>query len=401
MYRTRFWDRTVTPPNLRCLCHPDALKGIGFFVMAEEHKAWMRKALELAARARGRTSPNPMVGAIVVQDGVVVGEGFHERAGGPHAEVHALRAAGQQAAGADLYVTLEPCVHHGRTPPCVEAVLEAKVGRAVIGMADVNPLVAGRGEKALRAAGLSVTVGVLEEECRRLNEAYVTWMLERRPFVTLKAAASLDGKIATYRGESKWLSSEASRRRVHRMRDEVDAVIVGVETVVRDDPELTVRMVEGEVLDPVRVVVDSTLRISTDSRILRERPEVRTIVATTAKAPTERRRAIEGLGREVLLLPEKQGRVDLTALMRKLAEMDFTSLLLEGGGELNASMMEAGLVDKVLIVFAPLMVGGREAPTVMDGLGASALADAWRLKGVRTEQVGDDVHVEGYVERRS
>lgn len=368
--------------------------------MSREHESWMRRALELAERGRGRTSPNPMVGALLVKEDRIVGEGFHERAGEPHAELNALSATGPEASGATLYVTLEPCAHHGRTPPCVEAVLDAGVARVVVGMRDVNPAVAGRGVGRLAEAGVQVEEGVLEEECRRLNEAYVTWMVERRPFVLLKAAASLDGKIATYRGESRWLSSEASRRRVHALRNEVDAVMVGAETVVRDDPELTVRLIEGDVRHPLRVVVDSALRTPPTSRVLAARPEAQTLVATTNKAPLERREAVEGLGSEVLVLPERNGRVDLAALMEKLAEREVVSLLLEGGGELNAAMLEAGLVDKVLVVVTPRLIGGREAPTVLDGLGAGSLEEAWGLTDLHVEEVEGDLHIQASVERR-
>ena len=384
-----------------CCLPPQRPSGVGdFFMMREEHERWMRRALELAQRGRGRTSPNPMVGALLLKEGRIVGEGFHARAGEPHAEANALRAAGPEAAGATLYVTLEPCVHHGRTPPCVDVILEAGVARVIIGMLDVNPQVVGRGVRSLVDAGVPVEAGILEEECRRLNEAYVTWMTERRPFVILKAAVSLDGKIATYRGDSRWISTEASRRRTHALRNEVDAVMVGAETVVRDDPELTVRLLEGEVRNPLRVVVDSALRIPPTSRLLTERPEVKTLVATTAKAPMERREAVEALGREVLVLPERDGRVDMPALMGKLAEREVISLLLEGGGQLNASMLEAGLVDRLYVVIAPMLIGGREAPTLLDGLGAGSIKEAWRLKDLRIEEVEGDLHVEASVVKR-
>lgn len=369
-------------------------------MMREEHEKWMRRALELAQRGRGRTSPNPMVGALLLKEGRIVGEGFHARAGEPHAEANALSAAGSDAAGATLYVTLEPCVQHGRTPPCVDAILEAGVARVIIGTRDVNPQVAGQGVRSLVDAGVPVEAGILEEECRRLNEAYVTWMTERRPFVILKAAVSLDGKIATYRGDSRWISTEASRRRTHALRNEVDAVMVGAETVVRDDPELTVRLLEGDVRNPLRVVVDSALRIPPTSRLLTERPEVKTLVATTAKAPMERREAVEALGREVLVLPERDGRVDMPALMEKLAEREVLNLLLEGGGQLNASMLEAGLVDRLHVVIAPMLIGGREAPTLLDGLGAGSIKEAWRLKDLRIEEVEGDLHVEASVVKR-
>jgi diaminohydroxyphosphoribosylaminopyrimidine deaminase/5-amino-6-(5-phosphoribosylamino)uracil reductase len=381
------------------LRRPGAPKGIGVFIMETEDQRWMRRALELAEKGRGRTSPNPMVGAVLVKEGRAVGEGFHQRAGGPHAEVNALREAGREAAGSTMYVTLEPCTHQGRTPPCVDSLLEVGLGRVVVGMLDVNPKVAGRGIGRLEEAGLPVEVGLFEQECRRLNEAYITWMMEKRPFVVLKVASSLDGKIATYRGQSRWISGEESRKRVHALRACVDAVMVGAATAVADDPELTVRMVEGDVRQPVRVVVDSTLRLPATARLLAEGSELKTVVATTAKAPQERRRAVEAMGRDVLVLPERQGRVDLSSLMARLAEMDVVSLLLEGGGELNASMVEEGLVDKVLVIIAPMLLGGGEAPTVLDGLGVGSIEEAWRLNELSFQKVGEDLHVEGYLER--
>jgi diaminohydroxyphosphoribosylaminopyrimidine deaminase/5-amino-6-(5-phosphoribosylamino)uracil reductase len=281
----------------------------------------------------------------------------------------------------------------------VDSLLEVGLGRVVVGMLDVNPKVAGRGVGRLEEAGLPVEVGLFEQECRRLNEAYITWMMEKRPFVVLKVASSLDGKIATYRGQSRWISGEESRKRVHALRACVDAVMVGAATAVADDPELTVRMVEGDVRQPVRVVVDSTLRLPATARLLAEGSELKTVVATTAKAPQERRRAVEAMGRDVLVLPERQGRVDLSSLMARLAEMDVVSLLLEGGGELNASMVEEGLVDKVLVIIAPMLLGGGEAPTVLDGLGVGSIEEAWRLNELSFQKVGEDLHVEGYLER--
>jgi diaminohydroxyphosphoribosylaminopyrimidine deaminase/5-amino-6-(5-phosphoribosylamino)uracil reductase len=281
----------------------------------------------------------------------------------------------------------------------VDSLLEVGLGRVVVGMLDVNPKVAGRGIGRLEEAGLPVEVGLFEQECRRLNEAYITWMMEKRPFVVLKVASSLDGKIATYRGQSRWISGEESRKRVHALRACVDAVMVGAATAVADDPELTVRMVEGDVRQPVRVVVDSTLRLPATARLLAEGSELKTVVATTAKAPQERRRAVEAMGRDVLVLPERQGRVDLSSLMARLAEMDVVSLLLEGGGELNASMVEEGLVDKVLVIIAPMLLGGGEAPTVLDGLGVGSIEEAWRLNELSFQKVGEDLHVEGYLER--
>lgn len=365
---------------------------------------YMRRALALAARGQGRTSPNPLVGAVVVQAGEIVGEGWHQRAGTPHAEVHALAQAGALARGATVYVTLEPCAHFGRTPPCTAALLEAGVQRVVAAMVDPNPRVSGQGLATLKAAGVETTVGVLEEEARRLNEAYVKYITTGRPFVLLKGALTLDGKIATSAGDSRWISGPDSRRLVHQLRDEYDAVLVGVNTVLRDDPRLTTRLADwGRTdphrppRDPRRVIVDSQARTPPTAQVLRGGSAAPTLIATLASAPAERRAALEAAGAEVLLLPARDGRVDLSALMEELGRREITSVLLEGGGTLNAGALAAGIVDKVLFFIAPKIAGGRDAPTPVEGPGVARMAEAWRVEKLQTRMVGGDVVVEGYV----
>jgi diaminohydroxyphosphoribosylaminopyrimidine deaminase/5-amino-6-(5-phosphoribosylamino)uracil reductase len=337
-----------------------------------------------------------MVGAVIVKGGQVVGEGYHRMVGGPHAEVNALRAAGRAAKGADLYVTLEPCCHQGRTPPCTKAIIGAGVGRVVAAMRDPDARVSGRGLGQLRSAGIATRVGILEPEARRLNEGYLKRVATGLPFATLKAAMSLDGKIATVAGESRWITGEKARALAHRLRAEHDVVLTGVETVLADDPELTVRLARGRT--PLRVVADSQARTPPGARLLRadERPPV---IAVTGKAPALRRRRLEQTGAQVWVLPAKEGRVDLRALMRRLVATGANSVVLEAGGTLAAAALAAGLVDRVYCFMAPVLIGGAAAPTPVDGKGVSRLAQAWRLSDVRVRRVGEDVLIVGSLAR--
>lgn len=356
----------------------------------------MLRALRLARRALGATSPNPAVGAVVVRDGRVVGEGYHRRAGLPHAEVEALRAAGELARGADLYVTLEPCCHQGRTPPCTQAILEAGVRRVIVGTLDPNPRVHGRGVQLLREAGLEVEVGVLEEACRELNRWYEKYITTGMPYVTLKLAASLDGKIATHRGDSRWITSERARAEVHRLRGRSDAVVVGANTVLRDDPQLTPRAARPRRV-PLRVVVDARLRVDPGAAVLRTPPP--TLVATTEHAPSRRREEIARTGAEVVVLPARGGMVDLKALMRELGRREVATVLMEGGGQLAASALEQGLVDRVMFFYAPLIIGGELAPSMVRGAGAERLEEAVRLQDLRVRRLGPDLLVEARCSR--
>jgi diaminohydroxyphosphoribosylaminopyrimidine deaminase/5-amino-6-(5-phosphoribosylamino)uracil reductase len=355
---------------------------------------WMKRALRLAEKGRGRTSPNPMVGAVLIKNGKVVGEGYHARAGEAHAEILALRQAGEAARGSTLYLNLEPCTHYGRTPPCAPEVIRSKVKRAVIGMEDPNPIVRGRGLKSLRRAGLDVKMGILEKECRKLNEFYCKYIQKKEPFIILKVAATLDGKIATREGESKWISGETSRRFVHRMRDQVDGVVVGIGTVLKDDPQLTARMKNGR--DPYRIVLDSRLRIPEDARVIGDSPP-KTIIATTEGADKDKIERLEEKGVRVLIFDSKQGRVDLKKCVDKLGEMGMMGLLVEGGSRINGSFLDEGLIDKILFFLSPKLIGDGKALGIFGGSGKATLKEAIPLNEVRLRRMGEDVLIEGYI----
>jgi diaminohydroxyphosphoribosylaminopyrimidine deaminase/5-amino-6-(5-phosphoribosylamino)uracil reductase len=355
---------------------------------------WMRRALHLAEKGKGRTSPNPMVGAVLVKNGQVVGEGYHVKAGADHAEIIALRRAGEKAKGATLYLNLEPCIHYGKTPPCAPAVIEAKVKRVVIGMEDPNPLVGGRGLDSLKRAGLNVEVGILEKECRRLNEAFCKYILKKEPFVILKVAATLDGKIAAREGDSKWISGETSRHFIHRMRDQVDGVVIGIGTVLKDDPQLTARIKKGR--DPYRIILDSRLRIPEDAKVIGNSPS-KTIIATTELAARDKIERLEKKGVRILILDSKQGRVDLKNCLSKLGEMGIMSLLVEGGSQVNGSFLDEGLIDKILFFLSPKLIGDREALGIFGGSGKATLKETIPLNELRVRRIGKDILIEGYL----
>ena len=354
----------------------------------------MARAIALARQGLGRTSPNPAVGAVVVKNGRVVGEGWTRPAGGPHAEIVALRQAGRGAKGATLYVTLEPCAHHGRTPPCTQAVIAAEVARVVVGVGDPNPRVRGRGLRALAAAGIAVNTGILAEEAGAVSAWFRHYIVRGRPYVLLKLAASIDGRIATARGESRWISGPAARRWVHELRNQVDAVMVGSGTVLADDPALTCRMRGGR--DPLRVVVDGRLRISPRARIVRQRSRAATLIAVTVSAPPARVRALARAGAEVMVVPGRRGKVLLASLLRELAARGVVSVLIEGGGELAAAALRAQLVDRLLVVTAPMVIGGDGRP-MLGSLGLGRLANAPRIVDERTSRLGPDLLREGTV----
>ena len=365
----------------------------------ETDERWMRRALDLAARARGRTSPNPMVGAVLVKDGEVVGEGFHAYAGSDHAEVVALNEAEAAAAGSTLYVGLEPCCHHGRTPPCVERIVAAGVRRVVAACEDPNPAVSGKGIAALRAAGIQVDLGVLAEEATRLNEAFFTYIRTGRPFVILKAAASLDGKIATRTGESRWITGEAARHRVHQLRNEVDVVLVGIGTVLRDDPQLTTRLGITDQRDPARVIVDNLARLPLRAKVVNRASTAPTLLAVSQTAPRARLEALEREGIQVIVVDGSPRRVSLAHLMEALGKLGFLSAMIEGGAEINASALREGVVDKVLLFLAPILIGGKSAPTSVGGDGIESLGQATRLRDLRIERFNDDILLEGYIRK--
>jgi diaminohydroxyphosphoribosylaminopyrimidine deaminase / 5-amino-6-(5-phosphoribosylamino)uracil reductase len=364
--------------------------------MSDLHRTYMGRALTLARRGLGRTSPNPAVGCVIVRDGMIVGEGWHRQAGTPHAEVHALRMAGDLARGADLFVTLEPCSHHGRTPPCADALIAAGVGRVFVGTKDPNPKVSGRGIGRLAGAGIPVVTGLREDDCRRLIEPFAKLVTTGRPFVILKSAMTLDGRTATATGDARWISGERSRRLVHRLRDQVDAVMVGSGTLLADDPQLTVRTAAGR--DPLRVVVDSRLRIPLDARILHLDSAARTLVATTG-ATGERVAALQDLGAEVLVCREREGRVDLVDLLERLGRLGVQSVLLEGGETLAGEALRAGLIDKFLFFYGPKLVGGT-GRGLFAGPGVPTMAEALPLRIHRVSRSGADILVEAYPEEQ-
>ncbi|MSQ14040.1 MAG: bifunctional diaminohydroxyphosphoribosylaminopyrimidine deaminase/5-amino-6-(5-phosphoribosylamino)uracil reductase RibD [Dehalococcoidia bacterium] len=358
----------------------------------------MQRALELARGVMGTTSPNPAVGAVLVKDGRVVGEGATQRPGGDHAEVVALKQAGEAARGTTMYVTLEPHCFQGRTPPCSQAIIRAGVAEVHIATLDDNPRVAGRGKAELEAAGVRVALGERSDEAREAIEGHSKWVTTRLPFVTVKYAMTLDGKIATVSGESRWISGPESRTQVHVLRRTSDAIMVGVNTALRDDPQLTARDAEGRPLprQPLRVVVDTNGRLPATAQMLRQ--PGRTLVAV-AGAPKERQEMLRRTSADVLDVPQKDGRVDLAALLAELGRQEVVSLLVEGGGTLLAQLFSQGLVDKVLAYIAPLILGGAAAPTPVEGEGIASLGQAVRLERVRVERVGDDVLLVGYPKR--
>ena len=354
----------------------------------------MQRALQLARKGRRLVSPNPMVGAVVVKDGRMIAEGYHEKFGEAHAEVNALRRAGDAAHGSTLYVTLEPCSHQGKTPPCVHAILESGVAQVVIGMKDPNPLVNGKGIYFLKAKGIQVTVGVLEEYCSQLNEHYVHFITHGRPFITLKMAQTLDGRIATSTGHSKWITSEDSRVIAHRLRSRHDAVLVGIGTLLADDPQLTVRHVRGPL--PRRIILDSRLRIPLDAHVLSDANNFLTYVATTGNASKEKIGRIEAKGASVLVLPEdERGWVNPDSLWKKMAELGITSVLVEGGSTVHTEFLRRKHADRMVLFIAPKILGsGIDA---IGDLGIRNINSALELNDVRMRNFGQDVMITGKI----
>jgi diaminohydroxyphosphoribosylaminopyrimidine deaminase / 5-amino-6-(5-phosphoribosylamino)uracil reductase len=360
----------------------------------------MRRALELAARGGHLTSPNPMVGAIVVdRSGEFGGEGYHARAGEPHAERLALERAGARAQGGTLYVTLEPCSHQGRTPPCADAVVAAGIARVVVAMEDPDKRVAGAGLARLREAGIPVNLGVEEAAARRLNRFYIKHRTTGLPWVTARFGASLDGKIATASGESRWITSEAARVESHRLRQQHDVILVGAGTVVADDPELTNRLPEAA-RQPLRVVLDSTLRVPATAKVLAGGESAPTLVVTTPQASEEAIAELRNTGVEVVkVAANPEQRVDVAEVLRLLGERGVLSLLVEGGSEVSGAFFDAGLVDGVVAFLAPIVIGGADAPGAVGGRGAARLADAFRLANLEVTRVGDDLMISGECSR--
>jgi len=356
----------------------------------------MRRALALAARGRGFVSPNPMVGAVVVRDGNIIGEGWHHQFGGDHAEVDAIRHAGEFARGAELYVNLEPCSHHGKTPPCTDLIIRSGIKKVLIGMPDPNPLVNGQGIAVLKQHGIVVQTGILESECKKLNEVFIKFITSHKPFVVFKYAMTLDGKIATVNNASRWITGEESRKIVHRLRSGLSSVLVGVNTVVYDDPLLNVRLIGRKRKSPIKIIADSSLRIPLDAQALVNDPQL-CLVATTEKADKNKVIEIRRRGSQVLICPEKENRVDLPYLFSALGRMDIDGILLEGGSTLAFSALQDGLVDKVVAFIAPKMLGGASAPTPVGGAGIGAMENAMNLFTMRVRKIGADLMIEGYL----
>lgn len=365
--------------------------------MNDEH--FMQMALDLAQKGRGFTSPNPMVGAVVVKDGKVVGSGYHHAAGKPHAEVNAIDDAGDAASGAAIYVNLEPCNHTGRTPPCTHKIIRSGIQRVVVAMKDPNPDVTGGGIDYLKARGLQVSVGVCREEAQRLNEVFIKFVSTRRPFVILKCAATLDGRIATRTGDSKWITNEQSRSHVHYLRHCVDGILVGINTVKADNPSLTARWDHGRGVDPIRIILDTRLSIPADARILRLDSDSDTILVVGKKADPQKRATLENKGVRILEAPLTGSRINMSRLVEQLGAMGITSLLIEGGGRVMASALHSGIVDKITFFYAPKILGGDDGISICRGEGPAAMKDSIAVKNISVRCFGDDVMIEGYIEK--
>ena len=359
------------------------------------NEKYMKLAIELAKKGIGKVNPNPLVGAVIVKDGRIIGEGYHKEYGGSHAEVNAIDNAIESVEGATIYVTLEPCSHYGKTPPCVEKIIKNKIKKVVIGSVDPNPLVCGNGIKKLKDVGIEVETGVLENECNKLNEVFRKFIVKKKPFVVMKVAMSLDGKICTSSGESMWITGEESRENVHKLRNNLSGIMVGVDTVIKDNPKLTCRINGGR--NPRVIIVDSTLRIPIDSNVIENRENNGIIIATTDLCDKEKKSVLESMGVRVLEIKAKKNRVDLNQLMAKLGELNIDSILLEGGSKLNFSALESKIVDKIQVYIAPKIIGGDKSKTPVGGDGVSKLKDSFKVNHMSVEKIGEDILLEGYL----
>ncbi len=363
--------------------------------MVKTDRDYMELALELAASAKGNTNPNPCVGAVLVKDGVIVGTGLHRKAGEPHAEVHAFNMAGEHARGATLYVTLEPCSHYGKTPPCANLVKESGVSRVVVATTDPNPSVAGRGINLLREAGIEVEVGLLEQEALKLNERFIHNMLTNKPFVISKFAMTLDGKIATHNGHSKWITSEEARLQVHKLRHEVDGILVGVGTVLADNPSLTTRLPHREGKNPIRIILDSELKTPLNANVLNT-TEAQTIIVSAKEVDAQKVKQLTEKGVKILAVARNEQGLDLNEMLDELYKMGITDLLVEGGAEINASFLRAGLLNKVLVYLAPKLLGGHRSKTPFAGVDIDSIDEALQLEFDSIEQIGSDICITAY-----
>jgi len=351
---------------------------------------YLRRALKLSLKGTGFVSPNPLVGAVIVKEGCIIGEGYHERFGGPHAEINALKNCSINPEGAVMYVTLEPCYHFGKTPPCCDAIIAAKISKVVCAMSDPNEIVAGKGVKKLKEAGIEVVNGVLENEAKSINEIYIKYITARVPFVALKSAMTLDGKTATVSGSSKWISGEKSRAFVQKLRHRFSAIMVGVNTVITDDPELSVRFKGGR--NPLKVVIDGKLSIPMNAKILHTGSK--TVIFTAIGADEEKIQKLTSLGAKVIKLPSVNGKISLKAVMKELGKLNIDSVLIEGGGTLNSHALAEGVVDKLITVIAPKLIGGALALTFFEGEGIAEMKDALKLRHTKIIKMGEDVIIE-------
>ncbi len=350
----------------------------------------MELALKLAEKGKGNVSPNPLVGALIVKRGRIIGRGWHRKCGEAHAEICALKEAGKKAKDGIMYVTLEPCSHWGRTPPCTEQIVEAGVKEVVIGIEDPNPLI--NGYQELKFRGIKTRIGILEEEAKKLNEPYIKWMKTKRPFVVVKAAMSLDGQIATRTGDSKYITGRDARKFVHELRAEYDAVMIGINTVVKDNPQLTVRLVKGR--NPIKIVVDSNLKISINAKIVKNEP-TKLILATSSKAPKSKIKQLKQKGVHVLVINARKRKIDLRELVRELGKRDVCSILIEGGAELNAEAIKSGIVDKVLFFISPRFIG--KGLAALGDLGITKVDKSIKIKRLDYKKIGKDILIEGYL----
>ncbi len=358
---------------------------------------YMRRAIELSLKGTGFVNPNPLVGAVLVKNNKIIGEGYHAIYGGPHAEVNAIYNSSQDCSGATMYVTLEPCSHYGKTPPCALKIIENNISRVVIGMADPNPLVSGNGIKLLEDANIEVTTGILSKEIELINEVFIHYITNNAPFVVMKTASTLDGKIATSTGHSRWVSSGESRTYVHELRQRYSGIMAGINTILKDNPELNIRHLNGTVCHPHRIIVDSKARTPLQSKVLNKADDVKTFIAVTDDASKINIKNLKDQGAVTILCPKTEYGVDLNYLMKKLAEFSIDSILLEGGGILNYSAIHSGIVNKVISFIAPKIIGGKDAPTPVSGSGIKHMDEAIHLKSVRSHMIGDDVVIEGYL----
>lgn len=360
----------------------------------EQHKHYMLRAIQLAKKGSGYTSPNPMVGAVIVKNGMIIGQGYHQTYGEAHAEINALRQCKEDAKGATLYVTLEPCSHTGKTPPCAYAIIEAGISKVFVGMEDPNPLVAGRGLALLEEAGIDVICGICEKETKELNRIFIKYITTGRPYLTMKSAMTLDGKVASVTGDSQWITGEESRAYVHKLRHQVSAIMVGVGTVLVDNPRLTTRLPEGDGKNPLRVILDSKARTPINAALIDQEGE--TLVMVTREAPPDKIRQLRQRGVEVEVMTHAEG-INLDEVMTSLGKRGIDSVLLEGGGRVNASALEAGSVDEVMIFIAPKIIGGQGKSPVI-GNGIPLMKDAIRLQGLQMEYIGSDILIRGYIQ---